>query len=297
MKTKLFIFSFLAMFLFGMSVVSCSNDDPTDSSGLIIDDDDDDNSNDNNNDDGDGNEDDNNNNNDGDDNGDGNGDSDDDDAIGSTEGLDMTGSDYHIFIMSNGQFNALGDKVVADFRGQDLEDPASTQFMYLWNGYDEGVCTGPNPFGEVKDWFSVVVQQGVTWSGGGLAIPVDKPERLAMTKIDECPEKYYLHMYLKTSQPDWAVVVTLYYGHKNHSSALLIGNQTIDKLQPYMDIEHNGEWQKVEIPISEFYANGELTYKAEDDLKKEVNLISFLSGGVAGRTLDIDACFIYKKAE
>lgn len=271
MKTKFLIWSFAAMLLSGMSFTSCSKDEVKEESELV---DTDDNSDDETTDDSDNNTTD---------------DSDDELVIGSTDGLDTTGSDYYVFIMGDGQLNALGDKVAGDLRPDDI-----TKFMYVWNGYNEGSCTGPNPFGEVNPWFSLVVTGQGGWSGVGLAIPLDNEARLSMSGIHNDVEDYYLHLYMKTQQDTWGTVITLYYGETK--SAVVIGNQTMETQEPYIDIDHNGEWTKVEIPISEFYKEEHGTLSYESSEGEEVNLISFLSGATAGTTLDVDACFIYKKA-
>jgi hypothetical protein len=53
----------------------------------------------------------------------------------------------------------------------------------------------------------------------------------------------------------------------------------------------DGEWHEIEIPMKTLTDMG-LNFSTLD---KDNNLLGFLSGGVTGTTLDLDAVFIYKK--
>ncbi|HEY6915659.1 MAG TPA: hypothetical protein VI413_13370, partial [Paludibacter sp.] len=65
-----------------------------------------------------------------------------------------------------------------------------------------------------------------------------------------------------------------------------------DKTYPSLgDFARDGEWHEIEIPMSTFKTMG-LSYS---NFVSDPNIISFLSGGVTGKTLDLDAVFIYKK--
>jgi len=62
-------------------------------------------------------------------------------------------------------------------------------------------------------------------------------------------------------------------------------------IQPLADFPRDGEWQKIEIPLSTLRSNG-LLYSRDMGSR---NVFWFLGGGVAGTTLEIDAVFLYKK--
>lgn len=274
MKTKFLIWSFAAMLLSGMSFTSCSNDDPTDSgteqNGENGEDTDDENANDENKDD----------------------DNNDETSAGIT--LDTTGSDYYVFLLGDSQFESLGDKVVADFRPEGDGTDDTQKNLYIWgNTYTPGTCTGPNAFGDVEGWTSLVAGS-IGWTGAGISIPTTFSSTLAKLKdINDEYEDYVLHVVLKTSQSSWAVSLGLDYGDAN-SGVVVIGNTSIDNIAPYKDITHDGEWNLVTIPLSKFYETG-FTYSKENVTSS--NVFHFLSGAVAGTTLDIDACFIYKPAK
>lgn len=276
MKTKFLIWSFAAILLSGMSFASCSKDDATDpeteQNGENGEDTDDENANDENKDD----------------------DNTDNDETSTGITLDTTGSDYYVFLLGDSQFESLGDKVVADLRPEGDGTDDTQKNLYIWeNTYTPGTCTGPNAFGEVETWTSLVVGS-VGWSGAGITIPEAYSEALAkMKSIDSSYDDYVLNVVLKTSQASWGVALRLDYGDSNYAS-VVVGNTAIENINPYVDITHDGEWNQITIPISKFYESS-FTYNKENITKS--NVFSFVSGAVAGTTLDIDACFIYKPAK
>lgn len=265
MKTKFLIWSFAAMLLSGLSFTSCSKDDPTT-------DDKEQNDGDNN----DENKDDNNDSTD-----------DDDNNSSGTITLDVNGSSYYVFFLGEKQFEALGNKVVADFRPNGDE-----KNLYIWGDtYTPGTCTGSNVFGDEESWTSLVVAGSQDWTGAGISIPITLSTELAkLKKIHNEYQDYVLHVVLKTSQSSWAVSLGLVYGDDNYRE-VVIGNTSINEIAPYKDITHDGEWNLVTIPLSKFYETG-FTYDKENVTSS--NVFRFSSGAVAGTTLDIDACFIYK---
>lgn len=220
----------------------------------------------------------------------------DDTSVGIT--LDVTGSDYYVFLLGDSYVEELGDKVVADFRPDGDGTDDTQKNLYIWDEtYTSGICTGPNAFGEVETWTSLVVStvgSSKNWSGAGIAVPSEYSEALQTLKsIDADYDDYVLNVVLKTSQSSWGVELGLAYG-ENSSGSVVIGNTAIGDISPYQDITHDGEWNQITIPISKFYENG-LSYNVDNVTSS--NVFTFLSGSVAGRTLDIDACFIYKPAK
>jgi len=200
----------------------------------------------------------------------------------------LTGSEYYPIILDGVSSAKLGSKIKADFRPDE-----ATKFLYIWNAtYNAGTSTGPNFYGEVEGWVSLSVAS-VGWSGAGFNVKTAGNEAaLASLKaITDNPAGYYLHMGVKSK------------GNAVH--AFILGGQTdikfsigatgfVDNGVTYPalgDFTRDGEWHEIEIPMTTLKTMG-LSYS---NFVTDPNLLAFLSGGVTGTTLDLDAVFIYKK--
>lgn len=197
----------------------------------------------------------------------------------------LTGTEYYPIILDGVTATALGSKIKADLRPDE-----ATKFLYVWeNTYNAGTATGPNFYGQVEGWVSLTVAS-VGWSGAGFNVKdvaaIDK-----MAVITANPDKYYLHIGIKSR--DNTVHVFGLDGQSNVKFAIgaTAFNDNGTLIQPLADFPRDGEWHEIEIPMTTLKANG-LLYSTG---MGEKNVFWFLSGGVAGRTLDIDAVFIYKK--
>jgi len=197
----------------------------------------------------------------------------------------LKGSEYYPFIMDGVTSVALGAKIKADLRPDD-----ATKFLYIWdNTLSAGTSTGPNFYGEVEGWTSLVVGS-VGWSGAGFNIKdaalIDK-----LAPITANTDGYYLHMGIKSKSNQ--VFVFGLDGQSNTKFAIgaTAFNDNGTLIQPLADFTRDGEWQEIEIPLSTLKTNG-LLYSVG---MGEKNLLWFLAGGVTGTTLDLDAVFIYKK--
>jgi len=199
----------------------------------------------------------------------------------------LTGSEYYPIILDAITAEKLAGKIVADFRVED-----ATRFLYVWDDtYTAGTATGPNFYKEVEGWVSLTVAS-VGWSGAGISVDIpSNTDALASLKaITDNPEGYYLHIGIKSRD--------------NASHAIILGGQTDIKFTigasgfvdqgvtfpALADFTRDGEWHEIEIPMTTLKTMG-LTYSNY----AANNLFAFLSGGVAGTTLDLDAVFIYKK--
>lgn len=197
----------------------------------------------------------------------------------------LSGTEYYLISMDGVTAGKLGTKVKADFRPDEL-----TKFLYIWdNTFTAGTASGPNCFGEVEPWVSLNVGS-VGWSGAGFnckdGAALDK-----LVAITTNPDKYYLHIAIKSKSP-----ATFVFAMDGQSGAkFAVGpaafndNGTI--IQPLADFPRDGEWQKIEIPMSTLKTNG-LLYSAGATDK---NVLWFLAGGTPGTELNIDGVFIYKK--
>lgn len=197
----------------------------------------------------------------------------------------LTGTEYYPIILDGTTAKALGAKIKADFRPDE-----ATKFLYVWdNTYTAGQTTGPNFYGEVEGWVSLSVGS-VGWSGAGFfckdAALLDK-----LAPLTANTDKYYLHIGVKSK--DNAVHVIGMDGQSNVKFALgaTAFNDNGTLIQPLGDFTRDGEWHEIEIPLSTLKTNG-LLYSTG---MKEKNVMFVLSGGTAGKTIDLDAVFIYKK--
>lgn len=200
----------------------------------------------------------------------------------------LKGSNYYVIIMDGVTAASIESKIVGDLRPNDVD-----KFLYIWDGtYNAGTSTGPNFFGEVEAWTSLTVASA-GWSGAGFNINSTANAALltSMKDITDHPEDYYLHIGIKSKD--------------NGIHAIILGGQTevkfaigasgfVDGAATYPalgDFTRDGEWQRVEIPVKTLTDMG-LSYS---NFAANPNIFAFLSGGVTGTTLDLDAVFFYKK--
>ena len=203
----------------------------------------------------------------------------------------LQGSEYYIIQMDGTTSAKIQSKIVADFRPND-----NTKNLYIWpdgSTYDAGSTSGRNFYGEVEDWISLTVAN-VGWSGFGMSVgdPVAS-ELNALSAIMADPSAYYFHIAMKST--DNASHLLGLDGALNTNGRVCIGaTPFVDgaTFVPFTDITRDGEWNEIEIPMT-YFTNQGLTYIPNNTTG--LNVLMALSGGVAGVTLQFDACFIYKK--
>lgn len=198
----------------------------------------------------------------------------------------LKGSDYFLIVMDGVSAASIESKIVADFRPNEVD-----KFLYIWDGtYVPGTTTGPNFYGEVEPWTSLTVGTS-GWSGAGFftndAVSLNK-----LTAVTTNPEDYYLHIGIRSQDN-----ATHVFGLDGQSNVRFAVGSTpfVDGANTYVPIANftrNGEWQQLEIPMTTLKEMG-LLYSSG---MTEKNVLYVLSGGTAGVTLNIDAVFIYKKA-
>ena len=202
----------------------------------------------------------------------------------------LKGSNYYVIIMDGVTAASIESKIVGDLRPNDVD-----RFLHVWpdgTSYSNGTAVGPNFFGEVEGWSTYIVGT-LGWSGGGFNInsAANADVLASMKDITDNPEDYYLHIGIKSKD--------------NATHAIILDGQTsvkfaigasgfVDGAVTYpalANFTRDGEWQRVEIPVKTLTDMG-LTYS---NIIKDPNVFAFLSGGVTGTTLDLDAVFFYKK--
>lgn len=196
----------------------------------------------------------------------------------------LKGSDYYLIILDETTKAKIESKVTKDYRVDE-----ANRFLYVWEDtYTAGSPSGPNAFGEVNPWVSLVVG-GKGWSGWGVS-----PGGASTIDLSAVTPQHTLHFAIK-SRDNASHMVGLGDGTNNFrlnigSSVFVDGPNTF---QPYKNFTRDGEWHHIEIPMSEFMGTGKLTFRSGGFSTD--NLFSVLSGGSQGTTMDIDAVFIYKK--
>ena len=213
----------------------------------------------------------------------------------------LQGSEYYIIQMDEITMAKIKSKVKADLRANDPGDATNTHSFFFWEEtYEAGTTAGRNFYGEAEGWYSLqVLTKG--WSGASLSIHnVDgissggAADMNPLAAIMAKPEDYYFHIAMKST--DNATHLIELDGAAGTKGKVAIGAKGFDDngvITPAVtDFTRDGSWGEIEIPMTTFTNQG-LRYVANNT--ENLNVIVFLSGGVAGTMLQFDACFIYKK--
>ncbi len=211
------------------------------------------------------------------------------DKDGDTSEFDcLKGSDYYLFSMDGNTEQKISSKITLDCRPNE-----TSVALYIWDGtYEAATASGPNFFGEVESWTALSVGSA-GWSGMGICVITPANGGALTVDMTNITPEHTFHIAMRSTD-NATHLITLIGGDGNQAS-IAIGDTPFtdnDKVfQPYTNFKRDGEWNTIEIPMSEFFDRG-LVYrnKAQND-----NLVTFLSGGVSGRMLHYDAMFIYKK--
>ena len=244
---KVFMIVLAAAFTFGFTTISCTKDNKNNDDNRLIDDDPNDKPEDN-------------------------------PATGA-------GSNYYPILMDQAAFDALGSKVVADLRVNDV-----TSFLYVWDGtYEGGEAPGLNFYGHADGYLSLNVTS-VGWSGAGFNIKegIDNYAKLA-----EIGAGYYLHFAYKGADGVSQCIIPTW--DKEYRITVGNGGEFVDQGTAYpvlAPISNNGtfvpnEWNEYEIAVSEMG----LDFTVGGDH----NIFCFLTGGVTGTNISLDAIYYYKK--
>ena len=72
----------------------------------------------------------------------------------------LSGSNYYLISLDTETYETIKDKVVADFRPNEVDC-----FLYDWaRGFTGGTCAGPNFYGVVTDWVNMSINTGLDCS-------------------------------------------------------------------------------------------------------------------------------------
>ena len=196
----------------------------------------------------------------------------------------LKGSEYVVITLDEYTAAGLGSKIKANYGPDDV-----TRFLYVWEGtYNGGTCSGLNCYGEAAEWTSLVVTN-VGWSGAGWFNGEETPAFVASTS-DLADWKF--HVAYKGPAGSAHIVILTWNGG---TYKFAIGNGQLEDngvaytaIAPVSGAFEPNVWNEYEVSLAE--AGLDYTKAGKAD-----NLVSVLSGGVAGTTLDVDAIFFYKK--
>jgi len=181
--------------------------------------------------------------------------------------------------------------VVSDFRPND-ED----QFLYVWDGtYVGGTTTGLNFYGNTEGYLALTVNN-MGWSGAGFNMSGAsiQPVEALRQEMAANPSDYYLHFAIKST--DNYSHCFYFMGAENVGAKFVIGSQSVYDCPVYADFERDGAWHEFYIPMSQ-YADALSAQMIQDN----VNIFVFLSEGVQGAQLNLDAVYFcntaYKDAQ
>jgi len=193
------------------------------------------------------------------------------------------GSNYYLIYLDDVSAAKIpAANVVKDYRVDDTNN-----FLYVWsNTYTSLTASGPNWNGEVGTFLSFSVAS-VGWSGFGFSGPVAK-DLTAVTS------DYTLHIAMKASSAASHIIGMD--GPGGLGARICIGSTAFvdgaTTYQPYTNFTRDNKWHLLEIPMSAFFNLG-LRYPSA--VPATSNVVYFLSGGVSGTTINMDAIFVYKK--
>ena len=193
----------------------------------------------------------------------------------------LNGSDYYVIVLGETYFQQIASKVKADFRPNDTD-----KFLYVWpdgTSYIAGSCSGPNVFGDIEGW-TALITGSIGWTGMGYCVPANMFEALVPISLN--PDGYVLHIAMKSQ--DEAIHEFVMYDFKGGQYAVQVGDEN-----SVYGFPRDGEWYEIEIPLTAWTNKG-LLWSVPSQPE---NVLGVTSGLVAGKHLNLDACFIYKPAK
>ena len=198
----------------------------------------------------------------------------------------LQGSAYVTVALDAQSTEAIKSKIKASYQVDD-----TNVFLYVWeNTYSGGTAAGLNFDGEAEGWTSLVVGT-VGWSGAGWCVvtPATIP---AFVESSSDLANWKFHLAYKGAANVAHIVILTWNGSTYKfaigEGALEDNGTRFDAIPPVGGTFKAGLWNEYEIALTDTGLNYTRAAKAD-------NLVSILSGGVTGTTLDVDAMFFYKK--
>ncbi|MGM9791065.1 MAG: hypothetical protein ACI3Y4_01525 [Candidatus Cryptobacteroides sp.] len=196
----------------------------------------------------------------------------------------LSGSEYIVLTLDEYTAAKLGSKIKANYGPDDV-----TRFLYVWNEtYVGGTCSGLNCYGEAAEWTSLVVTS-VGWSGAGWYNGEETPAFVASTS--ELAD-WKFHIAYKGPAGSAHIIILTWNGNTYKfaiGDGQLVDNEVAyTAVAPISGAFEANVWNEYEVSLADAGLDYSKAGKAD-------NIVSVLSGGVTGTTLDVDAIFFYKK--
>jgi hypothetical protein len=200
-------------------------------------------------------------------------------------GLQLSANELWPIILGETVGAKVENAVVASLAPND-----ETNFLYIWSEtYTPQEATGLNFYGDTDGYLALKVGNS-GWSGAGFCLTESgtswQDANALRQKIVANPDNYYLHLAIKSTDN---------YSHKfylfgNESVGFVLGPTAVYNGTIYDDFDRDGEWHGFFIPMSQFADALQTTSVAAG-----VNVFVFLSEGVQGAQLNLDAVYFCDK--
>lgn len=164
-------------------------------------------------------------------------------------------------------------------------DAAEGRNLYIWDSSSTFVePSGVNSFGVPGGYLAYQVGTD-GWSGLGYNINADKSYDLSGIN-----DEYTFHMALMSTGKDPVdFYLTDGQGREAH---LVVGDAAAFDHDAVFNIERDGEWYSIDIPMTYLEDNFGLSFKKDTEYKDK-NILCLLAGGNKGFTINYDAIFFY----
>lgn len=209
----------------------------------------------------------------------------------------LSGSEYIVVQLGAEELEAIKSKVTVNMMPYTTDSDKDGIALYVWEGtYAGGTCSGLNSYGFTDEWVNLYVTS-VGWSGAAYNLTadglVDRASDWAKFKAIAGNESdWYFHFAYKSEQVSSHVGQIHWAGGDYNfvfgdpAGTFTDGNEI--RLTPVSGEYKTGEWNEYEVCLADTPINFAADATSE-------NFFTFLSGGVTGTTLDMDAIFFYKK--
>ncbi|MFI3296310.1 MAG: Ig-like domain-containing protein [bacterium] len=195
----------------------------------------------------------------------------------------LEGTEYYPFILDSYTAEEIADLIVYDFRPNDTD-----RFLYIWDDtYSAATTSGLNFYGNDGGYTGLYVGTS-GWSGAGYVVDGAEAEAL-WNSIQAAPEEYYLHLAMKSTDSYSHCFYIL--GCGDADAKIGIGPTSVYDAPIFTDFTRDGEWQEMEICLSELNLDG---FTSVSD-GSGINALVVLTEGTSGAALNLDAAFIYRK--
>lgn len=198
------------------------------------------------------------------------------------------GNNYYLIYLDSeteGTLLQSGGTIKADLRPDDVG-----RALYIWdNTYTGSDGAGKNWNGSFEGYLNFTVAAPAGWSGFGFCIIKGSGYEADLTEVDG---SYTMHVAMKSSSDNSHLIVLD--GPGGLAGRICVGSSAfVDNnipYAPYKDFARDNKWHLIEIPMSEFFAQG-LRYP---EPITDGNYWSLLSGNAVGTNIAMDAIFIYQ---